>query len=702
MNPVPKKNISKIVADIKYPQLESKIRQSYFVSATISRQSSEPASKAKKNVIKLLIAPIFISLIAAIFAFNAFNFKDKVLASAEIIYEEAMAAKQSASELKTEKTVASLKIIDKEIKDVGDKAESSGLLGLSSLIGKIIPAFKNIPASINTTSSLSGKMLEIAESLDILKNSGFQMAMNGKGETLINLLDKLNGDITSVESLSADLKNQTWDLQSLNPKLASLSDIISSNYISLDSNLYQIREFVGALSSLLKSENARILLMFQNPSEIRPGGGFVGSFGYITIDKGAIKEIKIDDIYNADRQLTINLVPPRELQNITRAWGARDANWFFDFPSSAKKITYLLENSKLFLDQNAKFAGAIAINTNVMADLLDIIGPIEIPSYNLTVDSKNFLEEIQYEVESGRDKKPGQNPKKVLSVLAPIIIEEISNFTEQQKEKFSQTIKEQIKEKEIMAYAGDWKLENFFINNGIAGEVMALPEDFSGDYLAVVDANIYGGKSDAFMSQKISLNSKLLSSGKILNNLSVTRTHSGQNEEDWWYRSDNKNYLKIFVPPKSNLLSVKGDISPATYSDAIKKYSGISYNYAKSKYQYDSDLQMIEKSSSLLSQFNVSAGQESGKKFFGMWFNTPAGETRVLETSYETSSGPIPENGKSFTFVFEKQSGVNSSLEYSISAPDGYRWKENNESVFKFNSKKISSREIIELTLLKI
>ena len=89
----------------------------------------------------------------------------------------------------------------------------------------------------------------------------------------------------------------------------------------------------------------------------------------------------------------------------------------FNFQTSAQKVLAFIEDSDLYNRKEINFEGVVSINTNVLATILDITGPISVPGYDLELDSENFLKEIQYEVEAGRDKKPGQNPKKVLSVL---------------------------------------------------------------------------------------------------------------------------------------------------------------------------------------------------------------------------------------------------------------------------------------------
>jgi len=59
------------------------------------------------------------------------------------------------------------------------------------------------------------------------------------------------------------------------------------------------------------------------------------------------------------------------------------------------------------------------------------------------------------------------------------------------------------------------------------------------------------------------------------------------------------------------------------------------------------------------------------------------------------------EVGRQYTFIFDKQSGVNNSLKLTIAAPVGYYWAETNDSTFSYENQNPSKREIITLTLEK-
>ena len=369
------------------------------------------------------------AIIIGIYIIGALNFKNEALNAFHSSIKEIAKIKNAVSELKTAEIKNSVMAADRKIKNLQLKADTYGLLGISSLLGKVISPLGQIPGTFKNLSELGDKSLAVTQDLDYLKNNAVQMAAGQKGGELIKILERLQKNIAGVGELNMELKNRSSKLKSLTPELASLYEIFDQNYIAISLNLYRATDFLGSLISLLKeSGDQRLLLIFQNPSEIRPAGGFVGSYGELILNQGNLKDIKIGDIYNADRQLEAKLIPPKELQGLTTNWGARDANWFFDFPTSAKKVISFLEQSKLYSKEQTAFRGAIAINTEVLKTLLEIAGPVELPEYGLVINDKNFLQEIQYEVEAGRDKKPGQNPKKILSVLAPIIFEKLNNL----------------------------------------------------------------------------------------------------------------------------------------------------------------------------------------------------------------------------------------------------------------------------------
>lgn len=684
---VPKRNISPKLHDIKHNkkkpfQKTADRERPYFFIEKIDPQN--------KKIIKYWVwGGVFgLLILGSIYTFTVKNsFSD----SYGYIMLQARILKESVLNTKTSEIKNSLDAINNEIRNIGEKADSYGVTELLNMIGLFNDSLKEVPGAFKSIGDISDRSAQIANDIDHLKNNALQLIFNQKGEELILLIDNLQANLSALEKLSTEFKNQARKIKSLSPKLSAIYEVFDKNYLTINLNIYRAEEVLAALNSILKSpEETKILLLFQNPTEIRPAGGFIGSFGYITLNKGGIQEIKIDDIYNADRQLNIKVAPPRELSAITAVWGARDANWFFDFPASAEKVAYFLENSKLFSDTGTKFENVIAINTNVLGSFLEITGPIEIPEYDLTIDRSNFLKEIQYEVEAGRDKIPGQNPKKVLSFLAPILIDKLKNLDDDGKLKMVRILKEASAQKDIMAFSKNGSIQKIFSEYGLSGESFSIPKNWNGDYLAVVNANIAGGKSDAFIDQQIQLESQILDDGTIFDSLTITRTHSGQNEKDWWYTATNKNYIGILTPKRSDLIGIKGDsYSPYKYISPAK-------NLIK-----DPDLENMENALPYNKEFEIWQGENRDKNMFGTWFITPAGKTKKLEINYRQNEKISVDDGVKFIFVLDKQSGVEGSFEYKITAPPGYAWKESDGPAFSYGTQQISSRETIQLTLKK-
>jgi hypothetical protein len=687
MSLVPKRNISPKLHDIRHNIKRSSKKTENAEEPYFFIEKIKPRNKKilKYTILGGIITLLVLGSVYAVFIKNSFTDSfNYIILQAELL-------KESVLHIKTSDISNSLGAINGEIQNIGEKADNYGITELLNIIGLFNTSLKEVPGAFKSISAISDKSAQIASDIDYLKNNALQLIFNQKGEELVLLINDLQINLSALEKLSTEFKSQARKIKDLSPKLSAIYEVFDRNYLAINLNIYKAEEVLAAFDSILRSpEETKILLLFQNPTEIRPAGGFIGSFGYIALNKGGIQEIKIDDIYNADRQLNVEIAPPRELSAITSVWGARDANWFFDFPVSAEKVSYFLENSKLFSDTGTKFDNVLAINTNVLGSFLEITGPIEIPEYDLTVDRSNFLKEIQYEVEAGRDKIPGQNPKKVLSFLAPILIDKLKNLDDGEKLKMVRILKEAANQKDIMAFSKNGSIQKIFSEYGLSGELFSIPKNWNGDYLAIVNANIAGGKSDAFIDQHIQLESRILEDGTISDTLAITRSHSGQNEKDWWYRATNKDYIKIITSGGSELISIKGnDASPYKYVSPAK-------NLIR-----DADLEKMQNSLVYDDILKTWQEKDGNKDILGVWFNTPAGKTKKLEMNFKQGEKITVNDGAGFIFVLDKQSGVEGSLEYKITAPPGYIWKESDAPTFSYGTQKISSREIIQLTLKK-
>ena len=608
--------------------------------------------------IKVIIALLFLLIMGGyIFFIGLKEFKEQALVSADNVSSGFKGALTSLFNLQPDGAIAHFDMVKREI----------GLLqNQLPALARFLPLLKNLPPIFNNINELTDTASQLTNKLDYLQKEGAGLVLQEKGPVLIKTLEDILDNIEELELSISNLRQQAKKVDfDLGDEVILMSRKLQSSKIFLKSFISWLKE----------KQPHQLIIIFQNPSEMRPAGGFIGSFAQLTLHQASMINLVVNDIYDIDGQLKKKIIPPKALQSITPNWGARDANWFFDFPTSAKKVMELLEASRTYKEKGTRFDGVIAINVHVINDVLKIIGPIELKEQNMVLDHNNFLPEIQRHVETNKNKN-------ILKTATPIIFEKLGALDNEKKVALVEAIGNRIKKKDIMIYLDDLMMENFLQNMGVGGEVTNLPKDFFGEYLAVVNANIAGGKSDAFINQKISLASKINAKGEIINNLTITRSHTGQNEKDLWYRKTNQNYIQILAPLGSKLLNISGD---------SKKKIKLRVNYRKG-YKTDPDIAAIEN------------GEQFGKQTFDAWFNVPAGKTRKLELQYKNPKKLHLKKQKIslYHFIFDKQSGVDGSLEFSIEAPPGFVWQESGGPYFIYINDAPSAKEIISLQLKKL
>lgn len=682
MDRKPIKKIKSILSDIHHPKQGNDTpiaqKQDFFKRGDWEESknfNNRPSLNVSRliNFFKVAILAFGISILA--YFGYLFLGRHESLDAAKAIYNDLRRVGGSLRNLDTDSVPALLQNIDTNLLSLEEKARPLSLA----------PLLNDIPSAISEVGNISRTLSSVNSRLAALKSEGFAALFND-GPKFTGFLKSLAADFSKLEISIKNLRNNAAGLNIIPPKA-------DEEYISFATDLQRSRETLEALLGVIDrpGEN-HFLILFENPAEIRPGGGLFGSYGDLVIQAGQIRSIETQDIYYPESSGTYKIIPPSELQNIITKWGPQNANWFFDFPTSARKVSDFIEESSLYKDRAIKFEGVIAINVKLIEDILKITGAIDIPDYRLTLTSENFIAELQKEAETGKSKKPGQNSRKILKYATPVLLERLGGLGDEDKARLLDAIKRGYVRKDIKLFFEDSILQGLVTRYGGAGEVYRLPADFKGDYLAVVNANIGGEKSDRFMKQKIELKSQIDPLGVITDDIVITRTHTGQNQKDSWYRAINQNFMKIFVPPTSRLETFKGNSVKAAKTPL---------NYAKFGYNTDPDLGAVEKTKELRPELNASVYRENGKNVFGFWLNIAPGKTGTVTGRYSNSKRFVLVEGAEFQFIFDKQSGVESDLSYTVEAPTGFRWRESKSPTFNYMNSELPSRIIINLTLEK-
>ena len=134
-------------------------------------------------------------------------------------------------------------------------------------------------------------------------------------QTLENIYEKKSLDpkddfLSSITTL----KNNLLTLQKLEAE-DNLPQPVLEKLQRYDTEINLVEETIDTWPSLLGFDKGKTyLILFQNNMELRPGGGFIGSYGILPVSNGTPGNLQIHDVYEADGQLTQQVNPPYGLQ----------------------------------------------------------------------------------------------------------------------------------------------------------------------------------------------------------------------------------------------------------------------------------------------------------------------------------------------------------------------------------------------------
>jgi hypothetical protein len=388
---------------------------------------------------------------------------------------------------------------------------------------------------------------------------------------------------------------------------------------ALQEGTTSIRDFAAmadVLASLSGKERARTyLLVFQNNTELRPTGGFMGSVAEVVMDRGSVAKIRVPPggTYDLKGQLLEHVISPEPLHLINAHWQFQDANWFPDFPTSAEKIRWFWSKSG-----QPSLDGVIAINASFVEQLLDITGPIDMPAYGKVIDRSNFLIETQKSVEIEYDKE-ANTPKKFIGDLSDAMRERMKTFTSEDWMKVASLVSEGLETKEIQVALTDPDEQAIASRYGWSGQLKESP----GDSLALIEANVAGQKTDGMVEEATTVDVEIQPDGSIIDTVTLTRTHTGEKGE--LFRGvRNVSYLRAYVPKGSRLISASGfDTPPA---NLFKK--------PDDDYTPDPDLLASEKEVEK-GMNGVVISEEGSRNVFGGWMQLDPGKTQTITLKYQ-------------------------------------------------------------------
>jgi hypothetical protein len=408
-----------------------------------------------------------------------------------------------------------------------------------------------------------------------LASEGFVLADRSKDLVLkvmsdesFNLEEYSNNISASLEKIHTDISFLQSDINDLGGVTGNyLKGLLISKSVDIGeykSNIYDTKLLFSRASVLLGQDKPKkYLMLFQNNTELRPTGGFIGSFGLFTFDNGRLTDINISDVYSADGQLKGHVDPPEPIRKYLGegGWYLRDSNWDPSFPVSSSKAEWFLDK-----EIGEKVDGVVAIDLNFINKLLTITGPIKLKDFEKTVDQNNLYNLIQNEVENNFF--PGSIKKaSILTSLSQSLITEVKHLDPKKYFNFFRAMHESLRRKHIQIYMHDENTQKALSNLNFSGEVK-LNSDcglrcFIDSY-AIIDANLGVNKSNSFIKRSQDLNLKV-SKEEISRELIITyeNTASPAIGNSGVY----KNYARILLPLGATISGIRLYEADGSYKD---------------------------------------------------------------------------------------------------------------------------------------
>lgn len=379
------------------------------------------------------------------------------------------------------------------------------------------------------------------------------------------------------------------------------------------------------------------LILLQNSTELRPTGGFIGSFMKLSVSDGKIDDMNVQDIYTIDGQLKGHVDPPEPIGTLLNQehWYLRDSNWSPDFSQSAQKALWFYEK-----ETGESPQGVIAVNSSIITKLLQITGPIKLSDFNDEITVGNFYAKSMYYTQTNFF--PGSTQKK--DFLGALLTEMMNRIFEKKsvsKTQLFSVIESSLEDRDIQFYftspEAQQIVDQFHWSGIIPTKKLCtdpLPNgiDCIPDYLSIFESNMGVNKANFFIKREQTRDITIDGKGNISETMTRTFTNVSQGETG---SGTYRNYMRILIPKNAHVSAFTINDIPIP-ANTNKKGAPIELPYGEIDTETFDDYAT-----------------------FAVAFDTPAGSNTSIRITYsqptQTKSDIQPPR---FEFLDQNQSGI--------------------------------------------
>jgi len=392
---------------------------------------------------------------------------------------------------------------------------------------------------------------------------------------LLPQIDTISGKVTIIQNEISQINPDRYPESFRGKPVKSQIENAQSLVSEADTFVVNGKPALESLPYLLGMDSPRTyLILFQNDKELRPTGGFMTAYAIMKVDKAKFQPISSNDIYNLDAQYKPSIQAPDPIVKyikgpyiLSQKLRFRDMNWSPDFAVSMATVSDAAKQVGI-----TNIDGIIAVDTQLLENLLNVIGPIGVPgfgNFNTTIDPQCNCAQVIHELESFADiegpviwdpitgkiiqSPPHSDNRK--KIIGPLMNSILANAMGQPKEKLPalfQAAFTSVIEKHVLFYLMDTKAEAAVSEFGMGGII----KPYDGDYLHINDANLGGRKSNLYATEEVQQDVNIASDGSVTK--TVTITYKNPQSQDGWLNSVLPTWVRVYVPKGSTLITSEG------------------------------------------------------------------------------------------------------------------------------------------------
>lgn len=427
---------------------------------------------------------------------------------------------------------------------------------------------------------------------DVLGFTGEGSFTGGTTEDRIRvILETLNKVTPVVDEMTADLKTMDNELNQIDPadypeNLAGRpvrqniiqGQELSNGVVTAATEYRPVIEQIPYVAGA-NGETKKYLILFQNDNELRPTGGFLTAYAIINVTDGKVEAEQSGDIYDLDQRFNEQVPIPEKLGRYLTTeqyWHLRDMNISPDFKSSME--TFFANYQQVPGEPAEEIDGIIAVDTEFLTNLLTVLGPVEVPGYgtfSAETDERCDCPQIIYvlsEIITRPTPFIRENRKGILGPLMRAILTKAYAAPQQQWPELFRAGFMGIQNRHAQFYFMNQETQQAAEAAEAAGRLEPIDNS---DFLAIINANLGGAKSNLYTDYEVEQTVSAPENGYI--NKTVEITYRNNREADncnleagqLCLNSTLDDWTRIYVPEGSELIEAQGFTeAPETYDEA--------------------------------------------------------------------------------------------------------------------------------------